>query len=207
MKRRLPFWPLIAALVLLCILGGAWLLYGRVGEGGAGSQSPLAGADIGGPFSLVDQDSKPVTEASFDGRYRLIYFGYTFCPDVCPTDVQKMMQGYRKFADEDPARAERVQPIFVTVDPERDTPGAVKQFVEAFDPKLVGLTGTRAQIDAMLRSYRIYARAQRAEGQENYLVDHSVIMYLMGPGGEPISFLAADAGPEDVAAELDRYVS
>lgn len=204
MKRRLSFWPVLALLVLLCVAVGSWLATRGPRPDGAG---PLAGSDIGGPFALVDQDGRPATNESFDGDYRLMYFGYTYCPDICPVDVQKMVQGYRAFAAKHPGLAGKVRPIFVSVDPERDTPEVMKRFVSAFDPALVGLTGTSEQVARMLREYRIYAQAQRQPGQQDYLVDHSVMMYLMSPKGEPISFLAADSGPEQVTAELERYVS
>lgn len=205
MKRRISFLPIVAALLLLCVAGAVWLMT-RNPPPSAG-EGPLAGSDIGGPFQLVDQDGRSTTQDSFAGKYRLMYFGYTYCPDVCPTDMQKMAQGYRMFVKSHPERAEDVEPIFVTVDPARDNPEAVKQFVSAFDPAIVGLTGTQAQIDAVLKEYRVYARKQGAADASDYLVDHSVVMYLMGPKGEPISFLAADASPEDIAQQLDRYVS
>src|SRR3546814_1174164 len=101
---------------------------------------PLAGATIGGPFSLVDQDGRPVTQDALKGRYALVYFGYTYCPDVCPVDLARLMQGLRAFEAKDAARAARVQPVFITIDPARDTVPVVKQFVNAFHPRLMGLT-------------------------------------------------------------------
>ena len=168
---------------------------------------PLAGAAIGGPFRLVDQDGNTRTNASFNGRYRLIYFGYTYCPDICPTDVQKMSQGLRLFEARDPARAARVQPLMVTIDPERDTPAVMKQFVRAFHPRLIGLTGSPAEIKDTLSRFAIYSSRQGSKGATDYLMDHSAVMYLMGPQGEPISFFARDATPEQIAADLATYVA
>lgn len=165
---------------------------------------PLAGSGVGGPFAMVDQDGRAVTDRSFAGKYRLMYFGYTFCPDVCPVDVQKMAQGMKAFAAIDPDRAGRVVPIFVTVDPERDTPAVMKTFVRAFSPTMVGLTGTRTQAAAMRQAFRIYAA--RAGTGADYLVDHSATIYLMGPDNRPISFLDHGATPQAIAGELATYV-
>jgi protein SCO1/2 len=165
---------------------------------------PLVGSGVGGPFNMVDQDGHAVTARSFAGKYRLMYFGYTFCPDVCPVDVQKIAQGMKLFAAADPARAARVVTMFVTVDPARDTPAVVKTFVRAFSPTMVGLTGTEAEAAAMRKAFRIYA-AKQGTGPD-YLVDHSATIYLMDPDNKPISFLDHDATPAAIAAELNTYV-
>ena len=165
---------------------------------------PLAGSGVGGPFAMVDQDGRAVTEQTYAGKWRLMYFGYTFCPDVCPVDVQKIAQGVRSFTASDPARAAKIVPIFVTVDPERDTPAVVKTFVRAFSRDMVGLTGTPAQAAAMRRRFRIYA-AKAGSGRD-YLVDHSATIYLMDPANRPVSFLDHGATPAAIAAELATYV-
>jgi protein SCO1/2 len=203
-QRRISFPFVLGGLIILCALAAAALLLVRGPLGAPPPEGNLAGADVGGPFTLVDGDGKTVTDADFAGRYRLMYFGYSFCPDVCPTDVQRMMQGFASFEQADPARAAKVAPIFVSVDPERDTPAVVKQFAAAFHPRLVGLTGSRAQIDAAKKAFRVYA-AKRGEG-ENYLMDHSAMVYLFGPDGKPIAFVAQPT-PQQVAAELDRFVT
>ena len=153
---------------------------------------------------MVDQDGRAVTDRSYAGRYRLMYFGYTFCPDVCPTDVQRLAQGTAAFAKQDPARAAKVVVLFVTVDPERDTPAAVRTFVRAFSPTMVGLTGTPAEAAAMRRAFRIYA-AKAGTGRD-YLVDHSATIYLMDPANRPVSFLDHGATPAQIAGELATYV-
>jgi protein SCO1/2 len=167
---------------------------------------PLAGASIGGPFTLTDQDGKQVSDKDFDGRYRLVYFGFTYCPDVCPVDLQVIGQGLRQLEKSDPAVAAKVQPIFISVDPERDTPPVVKQFVSAFHPRLVGLTGTPEQIAEVARRYGIYYIKEQSEGASGYLVNHSRNAVLFGPKGEPIAIVPHDQGPETVAAELKRWV-
>jgi len=171
----------------------------------AAERPPLEGAAIGGPFTLVDKDNHPVRWDDFAGRYRIVYFGYSFCPDACPLDVQKMMQGYAVFEKASPALAKKVQPIFITIDPARDTPAVVGEFAAAFSPKLLGLTGTQAQIDAAAKSFAVY-HAKGKETPGGYLMDHSRIAYLMGPKGEPIAMLPVDKTPQDVAAELAKWV-
>ena len=169
-------------------------------------QAPLAGARIGGSFALIDQNGKTRTDRDFGGKYRIMYFGYTFCPDVCPTDVAKLIAGYRAFAKTDPVRAARVVPIFVTVDPARDTPEALKSFTAAFDPALVGLTGTPPQIAAVTKAYAVIVQIDKKPGNANYLVDHSRAAFLMDPQGQPIALLSQEAKPDVIASELSKWV-
>src|SRR3546814_196753 len=114
----------------------------------------------------------------------MLYFGYSYCPDVCPLDLQKLMQGYRLFEKKDPARAAKVQPIFITIDPQRDTPQVLKNYVSAFHPKLIGLTGTPDEIAKVAKDFAVYY--EKAGEDEHYLVDHSRSPYLMGPDGKPL---------------------
>jgi protein SCO1 len=178
------------------------------GDGGGARQTdrpPLAGAAIGGPFTLLDKAGSPVRWDDFAGKYRIIYFGYTFCPDACPMDVQKMMQGFAQFEKAHPDLAAQVQPIFVTIDPARDTPDKVGEFAAAFSPRLIGLTGTQAQIEEAAKAFAIYhARGEESPG--GYLMDHSRTAYLMGREGEPIAMLSVDESPDVVAAELAKWV-
>jgi protein SCO1/2 len=167
---------------------------------------PLAGASIGAPFTLVDQNGQARTDHDFAGKYRIMYFGYTFCPDVCPVDVAHLAAGYRAFAKADPARAALVVPIFVTVDPERDTPAVLKQFTAAFDPALVGLTGTSAQIAAVTKAYGVPVQINKQPGNAAYLVEHGRAAYLMDPDNKPIALLSQEAKPEVIAGELAKWV-
>ena len=170
------------------------------------AQPPLAGAALGGSFSLIDQDGRRVTDREFAGRYRLMYFGYTFCPDVCPTDVQVLTAGLRQFEGLHPARAARVQPIFITIDPERDRPAELKAFVSAFHPRLIGLTGKPAEIAAAVKAYGGFAQKRPVDGASGYLMDHSNTVVLYGPEGQPIAIVPIDQGAPAVAAALDRWV-
>lgn len=178
--------------------------------GGCSSQvaqkPPLDGARIGGPFVLTAQNGKTIRNNDFDGKYRLVYFGYTYCPDVCPVDLQLIGQGLRSFEKSDPARAARVQPIFISVDPARDTPAVLKDYVAAFHPRLIGLTGTEAQVAGVAKGYGVYFAAAKTEGAGEYLVDHSRIVFLMGTKGEPIAIVPHDKGADAIASELDRWV-
>ncbi len=167
---------------------------------------PLAGARIGGPFALVDQDAHARTDRDFAGKYRIMYFGYTFCPDVCPVDVANLMAGWRAFAKSDPARAARVVPVFVTVDPARDTSPVLKTWTQAIDSHLVGLTGTAAQVAQAANAYGVSYTSQQKGREGGYLVDHSRAAFLMDPDGKPIALLSHDGTPATIAAELDRWV-
>ena len=167
---------------------------------------PLEGADIGGDFPLPGGDGKPVSWGDFDGQYRTIYFGYTFCPDVCPVDVQRAMAGLKRFEASDPERAAKVQPLFVSVDPARDTPEVLTEFTDAFHPRLIGMTGSKEQLDKIAKDYAAYYSVGEPNEAGGYLVDHTSITYLFGPDGEPIAILPTDAGPEAVAEELDKWV-
>ncbi len=168
------------------------------------AKARLEGAAIGGPFTLVDQDGRTVTQDSFAGKWRLMFFGFTHCPDICPTDLARNAQALRAFEAADPARAAKVQPIFVSVDPARDTPAAMKAFVANFPPRLVGLTGSEAQVGEAKRVFRVYAQRQ-GEGPD-YLVDHSSMTYLFDPQGRPVTFWSSDEPAEAVTAGLAALV-
>jgi protein SCO1 len=204
MNRRAMFRVarVLAPIALLALPAcGAGSLESKSGE------PPLAGARIGGDFSLVDKSGRTVRFADFAGKYRVVYFGYTFCPDVCPLDVQKLMQGYTRFAKAEPEVAARVQPIFVSIDPERDTPEVVGQFTAAFSPKLVGLTGSPQRVAEAAKMFAAYARKGEVQPGGGYLMDHSRTAYLMAPDGKPIALLPVEQGPEAIAAELARWTS
>lgn len=173
---------------------------------GTSEEPPLKGAAIGGPFTLTNQDGRQVTERDFDGKYRLIYFGFTHCPDVCPTDLAVIGQALRRFEKSDPDRAARVAPIFVSVDPGRDSPAVLKEYVSAFHPRLVGLTGTKQQVADMVKRYGAYGEKEDPQAGGGYNVNHSRLAELLGPDGQPIALLPYEQGAEAVAAELERWV-
>ncbi|WP_230482815.1 SCO family protein [Sphingomonas sp. Leaf21] len=170
------------------------------------AQPPLAGATIGGPFRLTAADGRTVTDRDFAGRYRVMYFGYTFCPDVCPTDMQAIGAGLKLFEASDAARAARIVPIFVTVDPARDTREVVGRFATTFHPRFIGLTGTQAQIDAAKKAYAVWSQKGDPSPGGGYLVNHSRQVYLMDPDGKPMALVPTDEGPKAVADTLAQWV-
>ena len=178
------------------------------------SQAPLAGAAIGGPFTLTDQDGRQRSYADYDGKYRIVYFGYTNCPDICTPDMQQLMAGLIAFEKANPKLAGKVQPLFITVDPERDSPAVLKQFVSAFHPRLTGLTGTDKQISEVARAFAVHYERVKGSSPTTYLMSHSQTPYLMGPDGKPLALLPADTpnteanegDPKLVAAELGKWV-
>ena len=173
----------------------------------AAPDAPLAGAAIGGPFTLEDKNGKTVRWSDFDGKYRIVYFGYTYCPDVCPTDMQRLMQGFAAFKAEHPDLAAQVVPMFISVDPERDTPKVVGEFANAFSNDLLGLTGTPEQVAQAAKEFAIYYEKGKPNAEGGYLVNHSTQAYLMGRKGEPIALVPVDEGPKAVTGALEKWVS
>ncbi len=165
----------------------------------------IDGAAIGGPFTLTDKDGKRVSWDDFKGKYRIVYFGYTFCPDACPMDLSILIRGFTEFAKDHPQQAAEVQPIFITIDPARDTPTRVGEFTAAFSPRLIGLTGSQAEVDVAVKAFKAVA-ARGADTPGGYLMDHSRMAYLMGKNGEPIAALPVDKDPATVAADLAALV-
>lgn len=169
-------------------------------------QGPSAGkAAIGGPFNLVDHNGKSVTENDFKGKWTLIYFGFTHCPDICPDELQKLAAAIDKIK----AKAGfEIVPVFISVDPERDTVEQVREYVKEFHPKLIGLTGDPDEIKKAARAYRVYYMKTEEEGSD-YLVDHSIIMYLMDPNMEFLKFFGknndVDALSEGIINEIKQY--
>ena len=177
---------------------------------------PLEGATIGGPFTLSGSDGKPVSYDDFDGRYRIVYFGYTYCPDVCPIDLQRISAGLRRFSKEHPKLGAEIQPIFITVDPERDTPKVVGEYVGHFGDGMIGLTGTPEQIAKVANEFAVYYAKEAGSSPTDYLMSHSQTPYLMGKQGEPLAVLPVDdprttdvdeGSAEAIAAELERWVT
>ena len=177
------------------------------GPAAAPQRAPLEGARIGGPFALVDQDGRTVTDRSFAGRYRLMYFGYTFCPDVCPQDMANVGAGLKRLEKSDPEIAAKVVPVFVTGDPARDTPAVLKQFVANFHPRMVGLTGSPQAIAAAEKAFAVYAKKGEPASGGGYMMDHTRQVYLMNPDGKPVALIPAEQGPQAVADEIKRWVS
>ena len=157
-------------------------------------------AEVGGPFELAAHTGETVTDRDFRGKHLLIFFGYTYCPDVCPTTLQQVSLAL----DELGALADAVQPLFISVDPERDTAESLADYVAAFHPRIVGLTGTPEQIAKAAEAYRAYYKkaGETEEGDEDYLMDHTAFLYLMGPEGEFIEVYDHHTPAADIAQAL-----
>jgi protein SCO1/2 len=191
--------------IMALACAGLLALTGCGGSTQTGERPPLEGSSVGGPFTLVDKNGHIVRWSDFAGKYRIVYFGYTFCPDACPTDMQATMRGLDIFAKAHPDLAADIRPMFISIDPQRDTPKVVGEFAAAFSPRLIGLTGTPAQVDQAAKAFVVYyARGPSTPG--GYLMDHSRNVYLMGRNGEPLAILSADKGPQAVAADLTEWV-
>lgn len=191
----------VVAALWLWRMGDDNIVAGKSGE--AGGVKTAGQALVGGPFTLTDQDGKTVTDADFRGKYMLIYFGFTFCPDVCPTELQVMAGAVSKLG----ANTSKVQPIFVTVDPERDTPEVLAKYVKQFDPRLIGLTGTPEQIARIAKEYRVfYEKVKDDESSADYTMDHSSIAYLMGPDGRFLTFFPPGVSPEEMAEKIGTFM-
>lgn len=174
--------------------------------GGRAEAPPLEGATMGGPINLIGGDGQRVPDSRFAGQYRIVYFGFTFCPDVCPVDLALVGAGLRRFEAQDPARAARVTPIFISVDPARDTPEVVRAYAARFHPRIVALTGSEQEIAQVARRYAIYYQRQQVQPGGGYLVDHSRQIVLYGPEGQPIAILPHDQGVDGLVSELGRWV-
>ncbi|MDQ2763683.1 MAG: SCO family protein [Pseudomonadota bacterium] len=168
---------------------------------GSGGNNPLS---IGGPFTLRSGNDKTVTDQNFRGKYMLVYFGYTFCPDVCPTTLNAVADAMDKLG---PA-ASRIQPLFISVDPKRDTPAVVKQYAAAFGPSIEGLTGTPEEIARVAKEYRVYyAEHRTGPGPDDYSMDHSSVLYLMSPTGAFVAPVRADQSGDEIAANLKKLMA
>jgi protein SCO1/2 len=220
MDRIIRSVALGVASVLLLAWGGLWVAdeagnsFARqaiaragavvgLGGGGGADLSSVAGVPIGGGFHLVDQTGTPVTDATYAGRWRLMYFGYTFCPDVCPTELQTIAAAIDKLG---PAGRE-VVPMFVSVDPARDTPAVMAKYVKLFSNRFVGLTGTPQQIADVAHAFRVYYAREPAKPGEAYAVDHSSFVYLMDPKGRLAALFNQDTSADDMAARIRDRLS
>jgi protein SCO1/2 len=166
------------------------------------SPAPVAlTSAVGGPFSLSDQNGRPITDQDLKGRPFLVFFGFTHCPDVCPTTLFEVSEILRAL----PPRAKEVRALFVTVDPERDTPTVLKDYLSSFDPRVIGVTGDPDAIAAIERSYRVYAKKVPLDGG-NYTMDHTALVYLMDKNGRFVAPFKMKRRPEEAAAEIERYL-
>lgn len=199
MSQRQVYLVLICALVMIALGFGVQMLSRTGAEPGTTTASGTP--KIGGPFELVDTHGKVVRDSDYRGRYLLVFFGYTHCPDVCPTTMLNLSAALEELG---PA-ADKIQPVFITVDPLRDTYEVLADYLTNFDKRFIGLTGSRQQIEAVERSYGVYANAAAVESKSNdYLVDHSAYTYLMGPDGIFRAVVSASASADEAAAKIRK---
>jgi protein SCO1/2 len=192
----------IVAGFLIGALAGAVVLLITTPQGGQPVQSSGT-ALVGGPFSLVGADGKPVTDRDFRGRYMLIFFGFTHCPDICPAELQVIAQALEQLGD----KAKNVVPIFITLDPERDTPEAMGNYLKSFGPNFVGLTGSPEAIAAAAKAYRVsYAKVEDKESAADYGVDHSALVYLMDPKGRYVTHFSYGLSAAQMAEKLGKLL-
>jgi cytochrome oxidase Cu insertion factor (SCO1/SenC/PrrC family) len=176
----------ILSLIVLCIGGGIVFYQSHAPQNAIALNKrdhdavgiPVQGIDLGGSYTLVNQNGETVTDQTYANVYKFIYFGFTYCPAICPTELQKITRVMNALP---PETAAKIQPLFITIDPERDTPDVMREYVSLFDERLVGLTGTPEQIDVVKKAYKIYARKVHEPDMSDYTMDHSSYLYLMSP--------------------------
>lgn len=157
-------------------------------------------AAIGGPFSLIDCNGDRKTDQDFLGQWLMIYFGFCHCPDICPDELEKMgkvVDSVNKLPD-----LYTLQPVFISVDPERDTPEAIKEYLKDFHSTIIGLTGSRDEVDQVSKAYRVYYSSAPVKDDNDYLVDHTIIMYLVGPDGKFIDYFGQNRTETEIAAAV-----
>lgn len=201
-------WIMLGLTVLLAIIVGvlefgpgagiSWLGQPAGDHASAGTASVPKGVSIGGPFHLIDDKGHNVTDLEYRGRWMLVFFGYTNCPDACPLTLQKMATALKSIGQ----NADRVAPLFITVDPARDTPARLESYLENFDPRIVGLTGSNEQIAAAAKAYRVYYSPAEHEKSGADIIGHSTFLYLMNPAGQFDALLPSDVDADKLASTL-----
>lgn len=189
---------LIVSLFTLVLLSMIFLFQiGNESEKISGTLQPVGGS-VGGAYTLVDQDGNAVTDKNFNETYKLIYFGFTYCPAICPTELAKMADALAQMG----TAARAIQPIFITIDPERDTPAVMKQYVSHFDDRLIGLSGTPDQIQTAAKAYKVYYARVDDPAATEYTMDHSSYIYFMSPDDKLLHIFRI----EDTAPEMARIM-
>ena len=190
---------LLACAITLMVIAAGWLAALMLIPPPLPQTATSMTGALGGPFTLVASDGRTVTDQSFRGKWMLIYFGYTSCPDACPTALNSMGVALDRLGGE----AASLQPVFITVDPKRDTQAALAEYLKSFDPRIAALTGTDEQIAAVVREYRVYVSAH--EGRD-YLVDHSNFFYVVNPDGKFVNVVTGSASGEELADKLQHMM-
>jgi protein SCO1 len=198
-----PRFVLVAAvLAALVILGAGVFLALTLRDNPRGAAGTVLASAIGGPFRLTDQNGKTVTDADLKGKWSLVYFGYTHCPDACPTALNDISIALEDLG----AKRDAVRPVFITVDPERDTPEALKAYVTSFDAPILALTGTPDEVAQAAKGYRVYY-AKHPEVGGDYSMDHSSVIYVMDPQGRFTASFTHESTPEQIAERLKNLLT
>ncbi|HTV43686.1 MAG TPA: SCO family protein [Stellaceae bacterium] len=200
-KRPRHLWFAASVLAGLIIIAAAAFLAIELHEASRGAGGTLLGSAIGGPFQLEDQNGRTVTNTALEGKWLLVYFGYTHCPDVCPTALNNIAVALHDLGK----KSGEVRPVFITIDPARDTPQTLKNYVEAFDAPILALTGNAEEIAQAASDYRVYY-AKHPEPDGDYSMDHSSIIYVMDPKGRFSASLNAEEAPAQMAARLRQLL-
>jgi protein SCO1/2 len=195
MKTRLI--RLFFIIIFALVVAGGIAAY-QIKHEEKGKKSFVVVKDFGGPFELVNQDGEIRTQDDFKNQWRLIYFGFTYCPAICPTELQKITSVLNELG----SKSDIIQPVFITVDPERDDVETMKQYINLFHPRFVGLTGTQAQIDQAKKSYKIFAQKVKDETMTNYTMDHSSFIYLIDPNNNLLRIFKTD----DSSVDMVKYI-
>lgn len=202
---------LIAALAALVVSGFVVWQYTNQQTAINGSQGQVLSfapaKEVGAPYSLVDSTGAQRDSSSFAGKYQLIFFGYTFCPDICPTELLVMGQAIRALGESNAEAESMLQPVFITVDPERDTPALMGEYVANFHDRMVGLSGPAEDVAKVAHDFRVYYAKVDSDDPENYLMDHSSFMYLVGPDDKLVAMFRPSGDPDAIAKELERLVA
>jgi protein SCO1/2 len=197
---------ILMAVVILCFGTLGWFLYQvpMMSNGPSQVVKSTGTAAIGGPFMLVDHFNKTVSDADFRGRNMLVFFGYTYCPDVCPTTLTDISDALEILGSD----ANDIAPIFITIDPERDKPKDLKEYVKHFHPKIIGMSGSAEQVKAAARVYRVFYQKSQEKGADpdDYLMDHSSIAYLMGKDGKYLVHFSYGTSAKDMAAKIKSFL-
>lgn len=166
--------------------------------------SRMAGVNLGGSFDLMDHNGKAVTAETYDGKYKLIYFGFTYCPAICPTELQKITQVMNKLDEE---FSKQIQPLFITVDPERDTAEVMAEYVSLFHPELIGLTGTTDQIGKVMKDYKIFATKVEDDSMSEYTMDHSSFIYFMSMDNKPLGIYRMQDDADYIVGDILKILA
>jgi len=199
-------WHVTVGFIAAAAIAGVFILHAWTpGDAGRSAPDPVAATSgrvtFGGPFTLVDHTGRTVTERDFLGKYTLVFFGFTYCPDVCPTTLQDVAT----ILDRLGPLAERVRPLFITIDPERDSPAVMASYVQTFHPRILGLTGTPEQVRAAAKAYKVFYR-KVDDGRGGYLMEHTAVLFLTDPEGRHLEILPREMPSSKMAELVRRHV-